>query len=343
MTNNVTVSVYHDLRREKKNGLYPVKLRVYYSGKKMRYPIKVKGKALDLSKDDFTKSYMTKDPRGKYFDIKKSITSFETKANEIIGKLDPFTFDKFERKLFTPTGAEKNIFYYYDQVIEEKSKEDRIKTARGYRHAKQALQAYLIAKGKNNSVLTFEDVTVKFLQDFERWMLTDEVNKAGETVKKAKSKTTVGIYVRTLRAVFHSAVDEGNVSKEQYPFGKRKYVIPGGRKVKKALSREDLDILKTFSEGIDSYMAKARDLWLLTYYCNGMNVRDLCNLRRSDYDGKNIVFYRQKTTETTREDLKPIVVPITDKVKQLIDKYGNHHTGPNSYLLGRPLLYVHLL
>ena len=50
------------------------------------------------------------------------------------------------------------------------------------------------------------------------------------------SKTTIGIYLRPLRAVFNEAIEAKIIRRETcYPFGKRKYRIPSSKKVKKAL------------------------------------------------------------------------------------------------------------
>ncbi len=74
---------------------------------------------------------------------------------------------------------------------------------------------------KFKSSLKLEDITKEFLQKFENWMVGNDY-----------SITTVGIYVRTLRAIINLAKDSGMIKPELYPFGRRKYVIPTGKKCK---------------------------------------------------------------------------------------------------------------
>jgi integrase/recombinase XerD len=63
------------------------------------------------------------------------------------------------------------------------------------------------------------------------------------------SLTTVGFYLRSLRAIFNIAIDERIISSDDYPFGRRKYVIPGGSNIKKALKKEELKkIIKYYPE-----------------------------------------------------------------------------------------------
>jgi integrase/recombinase XerD len=48
------------------------------------------------------------------------------------------------------------------------------------------------------------------------------------------SKSTIGIYLRPLRAIYNEAIEDGFAKKDRsYPFGRRKYQIPAARKVKK--------------------------------------------------------------------------------------------------------------
>ncbi|NTS43902.1 phage integrase SAM-like domain-containing protein [Flavisolibacter sp. BT320] len=74
-------------------------------------------------------------------------------------------------------------------------------------------------------------MTPVFLQAYEKFALASGL-----------SKTTIGIYLRPLRAVFNEVIDKGLLSRETaYPFGRRKYQIPASKKVKKALDLQDVE------------------------------------------------------------------------------------------------------
>jgi integrase/recombinase XerD len=47
-------------------------------------------------------------------------------------------------------------------------------------------------------------------------------------VDNGKSLTTVGIYLRPLRAMFNEAIAANLITQEYYPFGKRKYQTEQG-------------------------------------------------------------------------------------------------------------------
>lgn len=69
---------------------------------------------------------------------------------------------------------------------------------------------YSFFKLRGNVRLT--DVTVTYLNQYERWMFDKDC-----------SKTTIGIYVRQLRTFFNEAIEQGLIKREKhYPFGRRK-------------------------------------------------------------------------------------------------------------------------
>ena len=222
---HANISIYFDTRRSNSEGNYPVKLRVYYRNETRYYPT-----GLQLTRDEFEQSYQAATPKGqKNKELKIKIQSIESKANDLKDTLGTFSFEKLEKKLFRPSGAAHNVFYFYSQVIKQLEMEDRLGTASNYNLSVKSFKKFLRFNNKKEDNLNFEDVTVTFLRDYEKWMLSQE-----------KSMTTVGIYIRPLRAIFNVAIAEGELSNDSYPFGKRKYQIPGGRNIKKALSKADL-------------------------------------------------------------------------------------------------------
>jgi len=315
----VQVSIYHDTRkpktkdtenekeRAKPNEQYPVKLRIYYREDRRLYPTGV-----TISISDFKRSYGTEKPQKDYKDIKFKLVDLEKKANDIIEDMKTFSFEAFEKKMFRATRDNDNVIHYYNQYIEQLRHEKRISTANNYNLSLKSILAF--AKGnKTNDItyLAFETITPAFLNDYEQWM-----------IGKEKKITTVGIYLRPLRAIFNIGKAEGVINDEIYPFGKRKYQIPAGRNVKRSLSKADLKKLFTFKVKKGSEQEKARDYWFFSYQCNGMNFRDIAELKISDIQGTNIVFTRTKSKNTAKANSKKIVVPVTKNIQLVLTKYS---------------------
>jgi integrase/recombinase XerD len=356
----VVLSIYHDTRREKNNSknkaaqdqpakkgseLYPVRLRVYYNYTTRFYPT-----GIDLTKDDFERSYLSQKPRQEFKDLRKKIIGIEARAKSVADDLKIFDFDKFEKKLLRATGSGSDVFYHYTEVIKTLNEEGRISTSSNYDLSAKSLLQFYFHKGKYKELekalleksdgkadllsildyarvrkikvsLPFENLTSNSLSEYERWML-----------KEGKSKTTVGIYLRPLRALFNSAIDQSEITKEIYPFGKNKYQIPQGRNVKKALSKEDLKKLYEYPLEPGSVMHRARAFFFFSYVTNGVNVKDIAGLKYRDMDSNALKFYRAKTINTTKGDLKPIIAPVTDYAKDVIRIYGNKQLSPDTHI-----------
>jgi site-specific recombinase XerD len=318
---NVQVSIYHDTRRAKGKAaaqdkeqpkqtgseIYPVKLRVYYRGDRRLYST-----GEELSIIDFERSYGSQKPQKEYKDIKFKLVELEKKANDIIEHMKTFSFHAFEKKMFRNTGDNDNVIQYYNEYVKQLKSEGRISTANNYENSLKSILDFA-KRNKNNEItyLPFELVTSAFLKDYEQWM-----------IGKNKKATTVGIYLRPLRSIFNIAKSEGVVIDDIYPFGKRRYQIPAGRNIKKTLTRDELKKLYQYKVKDGSEQEKARDFWFFSYQCNGMNLRDIAELKVSDLQGSNILFTRTKTKNTTKSDSKKIVVPITQNIKAFIEKYG---------------------
>lgn len=150
---------------------------------------------------------------------------------------------------------------------------------------------------------------------------------------KNASKTTVGIYARALRAIFNEAIDRGLISKENYPFGKKKYQIPTGRNIKKALSINDISKFYYYESEISNEgEGKAKDFWLFSYFGNGMNMKDIALLKYKNIQGDYIVFERAKTERTRRSSPKPITIYITTEMHEIMAKWGNFKKSEDGYI-----------
>ena len=128
-------------------------------------------------------------------------------------------------------------------------------------------------------------------------------------VSKGKSYTTISIYVRHLRTIFNQAIDDDIIDRKLYPFGKNKCQPKAPRNIKKALTIEQIKAIIDYEVEKGSNQQVAKDMWLLSYYCNGMNMKDIINLRFKNIQKDRIYFERLKTT-TTNKNPKPIIVTL---------------------------------
>lgn len=343
---NTTYSIILDKRRVKlKSGTYPLKLQVIFNRKPKLYQT-----IFDLGEADYQKM---SSPRinSELQKIKDATKQLLREVEDFVESLNTFTFFQFERdfvnhnELLKPRRNIKepkdthlkdefefSPYYKRFPLLQERNiapgtiatvflsciksliREERIGTALAYRDAYSSIFQF----GGNP---LFSEVTVSFLNLYEQWML-----------KKGSNRTTVGIKLRNLRAVFNEAISMGMIKKEKcYPFGKRKYQIPTGKNVKKALSQEIIRQLYFYEPESDS-LRKAKDFWFFFYFGNGMNPKDLVYLKWKDLHGEYFVFTRAKTERTTRTDPRPITVYITEDMRRIIELYGTKDRHSDNYV-----------
>jgi integrase/recombinase XerD len=286
--------------RPKRNGLHNVKIRVYFNRKYRYYSTDIDLKLGELEKI-LNARRKTDEQKELYFKLNKYLT----KANDIIKKLDVFSFEKFDKIYFEGRDVFKSVSYAFDRYVEDLETEGRIGTASNYRAAIRSLEEF-------KHGLKFSDITISFLKKYEQWML-----EGGHSI------TTVGMYLRALRAVYN----QQNIDRSLYPF--EKYEIPTGKNIKKALTLNEISLIYNYkATGTE---AMARDYWMFLYLCNGMNVKDFCSLKWENISG-DILTYQREKTKRTRRDSKKIVVSLKPETWKIINKYGKRSIVPDSYI-----------
>jgi len=168
--------------------------------------------------------------------------------------------------------------------------------------------------------MKFKEVTPDFLKGYETFMIS-----------KGRSVTTIGIYLRHLRSVYNKAVDAGIIDKNHYPFGKNKYQIKAPRNIKKALTLEQIKRIVNYDVNEGSTQHLARDIWLFSYYCSGMNIKDILNLKFKNIQKDVIQFERQKTSSTDQNP-KPIIVSLIPEAEIILNRWKKKKRGEEDYV-----------
>jgi integrase len=308
-----TFAIIQDIRKANTDGKYPLKLRVIFNRQNRTYSI---GK--DLSKEQFEKLFSTKLRDEWLKEVRLNCDAIKQKAEEVGNKIDEFTFDKFKDAFFINPDEQaktKDVYKNFDNYISSLNSQNRVSTAASYTCALNSLKKF-------KKKLTFEEITSKFLNDYEKSML-DEGN----------SSTTVGIYLRSLRTIFNQAIENGIISKELYPFRKNKFQIPAGKNTKKAFSLSEIEKIFNYETITGTSEDKAKDFWILSYLCQGINLKDLARLKNKNLEPNKITFIRAKTQLSTKSNQSSITIILSDKAKEIIDKWKNKSNNPDDYLL----------
>lgn len=82
-----------------------------------------------------------------------------------------------------------------------------------------------------------------------------------------------------------------------------------------------------------SSLDKAKDFWIFSYLCNGINMGDIARLRWNDLNAETIVFERQKTKLMKRAAPVKIIALRNDRINSVIEKWSEKNPGnPNGFV-----------
>lgn len=333
-----TAVIHLDKRYHSGEGKYPIKVKVTFKindGGKSRWVRKFYGKGFYCTVREFE---MLSNPRSrsdKMKEIKPALDKLLARAlKEIEAGGENMTVALFESRFFGI--ALDTLNGSFNNRIQKMEKAGRLGSALALRTALRSFQAYglnLLKPSKDKQelpvskkeralitqahVIRFSEVTPDWLTDYQEWMLL-----------KGNSINTVGIHMRSLRSVFNQAINERVVPAELYPF--RTYKIRSESKFKIPISEKEIRALKDY-EPEDPDQAEALDYWKLSYYCNGMNMVDVCKLQHSDIIDDFIIYDRSKT-RATKINFKKIVIPLDKPIKEIIKRRGAKTLDPNGYI-----------
>lgn len=315
---NPTLKMSLDTRRKKETGVYPVKLQITFQRETKRYST-----GIDLSKEQFEYTLNPSNNKGLFeAKLKRELNEIQVKLNgmlaraiEISNKLVDFSFYQFDKKFNQKKLANTDVYQYYETAIQRFKDKNRFGTASNYQSSLTSLKLF-------KPQLTFREITINFLEEYEAWFLG-----------KGKSISTVGIYLRPLRAIINEAIEDGIISKENnYPFGKRRYQIPASKNIKKALTLEEIGRYFKYDALPGTWFDKARDFFIFSYMGNGINMKDIALLKNKDLQGDYIRFTRAKTMHTNRVSSSQISICIVPEMRLIIEKWRSDNRNPESYL-----------
>jgi integrase len=240
-----------------------------------------------------------------------------TKCNKIFSELKPFNKETF-RKRFWETEKDKpksllltELFDYYIQ------NKENIKptTADSLRYSRNRFENF-------KPGVSVGDVSVSFLRRFER-----------NEIDKDNSRATIDHHMRNLRSILNYFIHYVKVipKEYEYPFGPGGFTVSGYFPSTQVLSESEIQSVINLNEFKSDDHEFARNIWVLLYRFNGANFADLLRMKWSQINGDYIFFTRKKTEDTRKNNRKPIIVPLTDKLKESIARVGDKNS---PFLLG---------
>lgn len=290
----VQLKVIQDLRKQKQDQTYPIYLRITELKKVMYLStgFSVLKEHWDMEASKVVKSHANASVINaalskRYFETQKTIIQLEDSGR--------FSFNNLKDEL-KPKKQVQSLQGFAEQLIVQMLSQKKTGNALVYRTA-----INMVSNFKHGTGLSFIDVDLKFLQDFQAYL-----------IQRGVKVNTISNYLRTLRAIYNKAVQAKVVDRKYYPFDG--FTIKSERTIKRSITRMDMVKIEHLNASDDKQMEKARDLFLLSFYLIGISFTDLIYITKENIVNGRIVYRRRKTNKLYSIKLLP-------KVKQLMEKY----------------------
>ena len=193
------------------------------------------------------------------------------------------------------------VFAFIEKQIACLRAGGRLGTARNYRRTLNSFAGFL-----NGADIPFSLLDEQLVSRYDDWLRRRRI-----------VRNTVSFYMRVLRAVFNKAVREGIVSQSS-PF--RNVYTGVDRTRKRAVGEETVIRLRRLNLEHSPSLALARDIFIFSYLCGGINFTDIANLTHENIQSGRLHYIRQKTG-------KQIKIGIPQEAMRIIEKYSKTGKG----------------
>lgn len=246
-------------------------------------------------------------------------TPYYNKAVSIAKELeDNFSFilfsERFRGNEKKKCEVSKDVQDIFDHYIQEKKL--RQGTIDSYKTVVNHLTCF-----KHGIKIT--DLDVDMVLKFQEYLRKNYRENNGKDMADA----TIGIYMRSLRALYKYAEKVFDLPHKRNPFGEGKIVIPNSSASHRAMNDEDFQKLLRYKP-CNKNEEFALDMFLISFGLGGMNLVDILQLKNKNIiSNQELEFVREKTKNRTKKEIVTQLY-IPPKILALMGKYASFN--PNS-------------
>lgn len=298
MSTNVRIIL--DTRREKSDKTYPLCLRIIHFRKSTSIPLgySLKEDDWDEEKCQVLSSYKEVSSISR---LNKWIQKQKIQAQDIINKLeDTGEINRLSvvdlKNRIANKRSEETFYQFTESLIEELKTAGRM----GYAQSVNSVLR-LVKKFLNEKDITFEQLNYTFLQRFENYCLGN-----GNTIN------SIAVYMKTIKMIYNRAIKSGIVGRELYPFVN--YTIKTTKTKKRAVPRDVIGLIENLSFEQGSRIWHARNYFLFSFYCMGINFADMAHLKMNNIIEGRLEYKRQKTK-------KEYSIKISPQIQDILSHY----------------------
>lgn len=297
---NTSLVLTLDMRRAKKDGSFPVIIRISHFNRSTSYStgVSVLQKDWDFDKKMIRKSYTGTSSVTR---LNNFLNKQKVSAIDIINQLkedDKLRFMSITqlKKELTKGNQSHSFFLFTDGLIQDFNRTERFGNEKAYKTLLGVIKGF-----HTNKDLSFEEINYDFLNRFENYHLSKDNTYNG-----------LAVYMRTIRAIYNKAIKSELIDKKHYPFDK--YKIKTTPTEKRALSAKEIKKILKFSLKENDNLFHTRNYFLASYLMCGMSFIDMAFLTINKIQNGRVRYRRLKTS-------KIYDFAISNQLAQILDHY----------------------
>jgi integrase/recombinase XerD len=313
----ITTAVILDTRRALSTKEFPVKLRLTFmniSNEGKKWTQKYFPTPYSMTEARWARVKVDTPRSEEDREMKRKIWKLKAKAEAIVEAHEVLTPAAFE-VMYNDEGNYRTVDDFIASYIEKLEASGQIGTSQTYKCALSSFKRY-----NKEQPLVFGQVNVEWLEGYENSM-----------IEEGRSPSTLGFYLRNLRAIYNQAIERKVIKRDLYPFGRNRYQIPTSTALKRALSTTEKDSLLTYTPKTED-AALALAMWKFSYFCYGMNMKDIILLKCGNIQQNTLVRTSRAKTSRTDRKKKVVQIPMRAEVVEIIARHGNRTLNPNDYV-----------
>lgn len=212
-----------------------------------------------------------------------------------------FTLGDFEKKFNDEKVNSKiTVYEHFHAIINLMKTSNRLGNAKSY---EETCNSFF--KFNQDRDLTFRGLNVSKLEKYEAYLRS-----------RNNLDSSIAFKMRAIRAVYNSAIRNGIIKEEYYPFSKYKISKLKGKGIKRALTRDEVKKILDVDLSERPDLINAKNYFVFSYFSRGINWIDVMKLKKDDIHDGYIYYIRSKTKSHFK-------VKILPPVQEVIDYYWN--------------------
>lgn len=162
-----------------------------------------------------------------------------------------------------------------------------------------------LEKFKENKIINFLDIDAQFIKDYETFLFSRNI-----------SDDTVSFYMRTFKMILNHASEEGLIQylPEWFDSVNTSAYLRPERTMQKALDLSTMKEIANLDLEDKPKSDLARDLFMFSFYMQGMELSDILTLKKENIINSRIVFKRRQVGRQKS-------IPLTGKALAIVAKH----------------------